>query len=154
MVVVAGRLQHAVPTTVHAPSLSRPDGIGTTTTCKNDLVPERHFFDSSQPQTLQGAVMLSYLNVAIGLLFMLLGGIFGLLLLATVAEGVGAYGIANERRWGYRLCVAASVVILVLAGWVFILGHGVGIINLLFAVLLVALLLHRQSREYQKIWFH
>jgi hypothetical protein len=123
-------------------------------TCQNDQVPERHFFDSSQPQTLQGAVMLSYLNVAFSLLFLLLGGIFGLLLVVTAAEGVGAYGIANERRWGYRLCVGASIAILIVAGWVFITGHGIGIINVLFAILLVALLLHPQSREYQKIWFH
>jgi len=116
--------------------------------------PERHFFDGSQPQTLQGAVMLSYLNVAFALLFLLVGGIFGLLLLVTAAEGVGAYGIANERRWGYRLAVGAALVILALSIWVFVLGHGIGILNLLFAVVLAALLLHPQSREYQRIWFH
>ena len=123
-------------------------------TWHNDRVPERRFFDSSQPQTLQGAVMLSYLNVAFSLLFLFSGGIFGLLVAATAAEGLGAYGIANERRWGYRVCVGASVVILAVAALVFVLGHGLGIINLLFAGLLVALLLHPQSREYQKIWFH
>ena len=123
-------------------------------TCHNDLVPERRFFDSSQPQTLQGAVMLSYLNVAFALLFLLLGGVFGLLLVVTAAEGFGAYGIANEHRWGYRLCVGASFAVLGVAVWLFLAGHGIGILNLLFAVLLVALLLHPQSREYQKIWFH
>ncbi|HUO49932.1 MAG TPA: hypothetical protein VMU09_13970 [Acidimicrobiales bacterium] len=121
-------------------------------------MPERRFFDSSQPQTLQGGVMLSYLNVIFALLFVLpgvLGGFGGgVLLLVTAGEGVGAYGIANERRWGYRLCVGASIAILAVAAWLFVAGHGIGIINLLFAILLVALLLHPQSREYQKIWFH
>ena len=102
--------------------------------------------------------MLSYLNVFLGLLFVLPGVLSGfgawLLLLTTLGEGLGGYGIANERRWGYRLCVGASIAMLVVSLWVFVLGHGVGIINLFFAVVLVALLLHPQSREYQKIWFH
>ena len=116
-------------------------------------MPERRFFDSSQPQTLQGAVMLSYLNVAFAVLSLLIGGIFWLILI-QFAEGVGAYGVANEQRWGYRVCVATSMVILALSVWVFVIGHGIGILNLLFAVVLVALLLHPQSREYQRIWFH
>jgi len=123
-----------------------------TTTCNNDLVPERHFFDSSQPQTLQGAVMLSYLNLAFAVLFMLVTGPY--LALVPIAGAFGAYGIANERRWGYRLGVVAAVVYLLQSGAAVIwFGFG-ATINLLFAILLVALLLHPQSREYQKIWFH
>jgi hypothetical protein len=119
-------------------------------------VPERHFFDTSQPQTLQGAVMLSYLNVAFAVLSLLIGGFWLYwIILVQFAEGVGAYGIANERRWGYRVGVAASVVILALSLWLFVSGHGgIGILNLLFAGVLAALLLHPQSREYQRIWFH
>jgi hypothetical protein len=118
-------------------------------------VPERHFFDASQPQTLQGAVLLSYLNVAFAVLSLLIGGLWLYwIIMVQFAEGVGAYGIANERRWGYRVCVAASLLILALSIWVFLIGHGIGILNLLFAVVLAALLLHPQSREYQRIWFH
>ena len=117
-------------------------------------MPERNFFDASQPQTLQGAVMLSYLNVAFAVLSLLIGGFWLYwLILVQLAEGVGAYGIANERRWGYRTCVAASVVVLALSIWVFLAGHGIGILNLLFSLVLAALLLHPQSREYQRIWF-
>jgi hypothetical protein len=119
-------------------------------------VPERHFFDASQPQTLQGAVMLSYINAAFGVVMLLAGGLVPLVLV-QVAEGVGAYGIANERRWGYRLGVGSSVLILVVGIWWFVFGHAnflSGFLSLLFSLLLAALLLHPQSREYQRIWFN
>ena len=116
-------------------------------------MPERRFFDSSQPQTLQGAVMLSYLNVAFAVLSLLIGGLLWVILL-QLAEGAGAYGIANEKRWGYLAGIGASLAILAISVWLFVAGHGIGIISLLFSVVLVALLLHPQSREYQRIWFH
>ena len=121
-------------------------------TCHNDRVSERRFFDSSQPQTMQGAVMLSYLNLAIAVLFMLVTGPY--LALVPIAGAFGAYGIANERRWGYRLGVTAAVVYVLQSGAaVLLVGFG-ALLNLLFAIVLIALLLHPQSREYQKIWFH
>jgi hypothetical protein len=119
-------------------------------------VPERRFFDASQPQTLQGAVMLSYLNAAFGVIMLLAGGLVPLVLV-QVAEGLGAYGIANERRWGYRLGVACAVLILLVGVWWFVFGHAnflSAILSLLFSILLTGLLLHPQSREYQRIWFH
>jgi hypothetical protein len=121
-------------------------------TCHNDRVSERRYFDSSQPQTLQGAVMLSYINVGIAVLFMLAYGPY--LALVPIAGGFGAYGIANERRWGYRLGVTAAVVYVLQSGAAVVwAGFGM-IITLFFAIVLLALLLHPQSREYQKIWFH
>ena len=100
--------------------------------------------------------MLSYINAAFAVLSLLIGGVWLYwIILAWFAEGVGAYGIANERRWGYRTCVGASGAILALSVVAFVSGHGgIGILNLLFAGVLAALLLHPQSREYQRIWFH
>jgi len=96
--------------------------------------------------------MLSYLNVAFALLALLTG--FSVLILVVVAEGLGAYGIANERRAGYRLCGAGAVVALAVSVFDFLWWHhGISVIGVLFAVVLVALLFHPQSREYQKIWF-
>jgi hypothetical protein len=119
-------------------------------------VGNRKWFDSSQPQTLQGAVIFSYLNAAFALFYALVGLSSGSLLLPVLlGAAIGAIGIANERRWGYRLCLVCAVLYLLV--WILIVvtfGLSLQIaINLLFALLLVGLLLHPQSREYQRIWF-
>jgi hypothetical protein len=118
---------------------------------QNGAVENRRFLDPSQPQTLQGAVMLSYINA----LFALIGLIFGSGIIAIgLLEGVGAYAIANEKRWGYRLNVVVSILFLLatIAQFVYSLSFA-ALIPLGFAIVLVALLLHPMSREYQRIWF-
>jgi hypothetical protein len=112
----------------------------------------RKWFDSSQPQTLQGALILAYITAAFGLLWLLMGT-YPLLEILPLALALPALGIANEKRWGYGLgivlaglYVLQNLMFLVLGVWVFV-------INLLFAVVLFALLMHPQSREYQRIWF-
>jgi len=107
----------------------------------------------SQPQTLVGAVMLLYLNSALSLLFSL--GFLGPYGLLIVAGGVaGGWGIANERKWGYGLglIVALAPFLGSLAFSHSILPGG-NILAAAFPILLVALLLHPQSRDYQRIWF-
>lgn len=114
----------------------------------------RRWTNPSQPQTLQIAVFLLYF----GAFFDVLRGAFGgspLLLLVGVGQAGAAYGIANEKRWGYSLGLATSLApaaLRVLSG-----GPGdllsVHPITLLFEVALIALLLHPQSRDYQRIWF-
>jgi len=108
--------------------------------------------DSTQPQTLQIAVWLQYINAVLALLFVLLG--VGLLTLLPLIEGVGAYGIANERRWGYRLAVVASSLYFLVSVATFFTGAGVGLLTLVLSGALVALLLHPMSRSYERIWFH
>ncbi len=113
---------------------------------------ERRWFPTHQPQTLQIAVALLYWNAALSLLLGLVAGGLGRLELVLVAvEAVGGYGIANERKWGYRTAVVASVLpfLLLALGYV-----GGGLLTLLFEVALVVLLLHNQSRAYYRIWFH
>jgi hypothetical protein len=58
---------------------------------------------------------------------------------------IAGFGIANEKRWGYGLGLVVAFVDVLLS-----LGN---ILSLMFAVALVALLLHPQSRGYQRIWF-
>ena len=109
----------------------------------------RQWTNPSQPQTLQIAVFLLYMNAVFALLFGGLGSIYGLMI---IAGGVaGGLGIAQEKRWGYGVALAVALLpfVLIIAGKVFIGG----LISLLFDVALVALLLHPQSREYQRIWF-
>jgi hypothetical protein len=115
----------------------------------------RRWFDPSQPQTLQGAVMLSYLTAAFGLLWILFGSYP---LVISLGLGAAGYGVANEKRWGYwlgivlcGLSVLSYLLVLAYAG----VGAGLKLvgINLIFTVVLGALYLHPQSREYQRVWF-
>lgn len=112
---------------------------------------QRRFFDASQPQTLQAAVMLCYITAAFGLIDLLLGFGLGVVPLLLAA---GGYGVANEKRWGYWVATALALLNLVgILGLVFV-GFSLSfVLNLLFAFVLVALLLHPQSRHYQRIWF-
>jgi hypothetical protein len=116
---------------------------------------ERRFVNPAQPQTLQIAVFLLYFNAAFELLYVLLGAALGLLGLALVVGQVAAgFGIANERKWGYILGIIMAVMPFFLRFWY--LGNpfeGTGLLNLMFEVALIALLVHPQSRDYQRIWF-
>jgi hypothetical protein len=108
--------------------------------------PQR-FFDPSQPQTLQIATILLYIE-----------GVFSFLAIALLfAAGYGAagYGVANGKKWGYGLALVVAVLRLVslIAGGSIDSVIRYQTIDLMFSVALLALLLHPQSREYQKIWF-
>ena len=118
----------------------------------------RRWLNPTQPQTLQIGVMLLYVNAALGLLSLIIGGAAGLFGIAIIAaEILGAYGIANERKWGYVVGLVAAILPLVLVVLAVVAGIasvlGLGIIGVIFQIALVALLLHPQSREYQRIWF-
>lgn len=116
------------------------------------------WFDRSLPQTLQVATMLLYFNAALTILF---SPHTPILLIPAVAEAVGAYGMANSKRWGYIIAVAGAIFPLVLL-LIEVLTFGASLLavlfgnalTLMFEIALVALLLHPQSREHQKIWFH
>ncbi len=116
---------------------------------------DRRFVNPAQPQTLQIAVFLLYFDAGFLLLAMLLNAALPLLyLLLAVGQVLAAYGIANERRWAYILGIVVAILPFALRFWV--TGSpiaGTGILNLMFEVALVALLLHPQSRDYQRIWF-
>ena len=112
---------------------------------------ERRFLNQRQPQTLVIATLLLYLN---GFFNILNGLSFStLLLLVGVAMGAGAFGIANEKKWGYGLAVAGAVLNLLLLLPFFELGNISLLISLVFDVALVLLLVHPMSRDYQRIWF-
>jgi hypothetical protein len=112
----------------------------------------RRYVNPMQPQTLQIAVFLLYFDAFFNALYGLTEGAL-LLLLAAAAGAFGAYGIANERKWGYGLSlVAAFSPFLLNLAYGFPLLSG-GTLNLLFEIALIALLLHPMSRDYQRIWF-
>ena len=116
---------------------------------------QRRWLNPSQPQTLQIAVFLLYINSALLLLYVFLGYALTLLTMGIILGQITAgYGIANERKWGYYLGIAMSLVPFVVP---LLYGRnpftGVDIIGLMFDIALVALLVHPQSRDYQRIWF-
>ncbi|MFZ0171980.1 MAG: hypothetical protein WAL04_09895 [Acidimicrobiales bacterium] len=129
----------------------------------------QRWYNAGQPQTLQLAQILLYTNAVIELLRMLFSG--GFLPLGTgglwlyvitvlwiavlLGQILGAFGIANSRKWGYRLGLGVALLPVVLQLFVLI-RYGVvptDIFNLLFEAALIAALVHPQSREYQRIWF-
>ncbi|MHB8295198.1 MAG: hypothetical protein ACYDH5_11365 [Acidimicrobiales bacterium] len=120
---------------------------------------QRRWLNTTQPQTLQIAVLLLYLTAVLSLVSGVLGSAIGPIgLVLAVAPAAGGYGVANERKWGYIVAlVAAFVPFAFLALAVATVGIGgvlsTGLISLMFEIALVALLLHPQSREYQRIWF-
>jgi hypothetical protein len=119
----------------------------------------RRWLNQGQPQTLIIACFLLYINAAFALLSLLSTSFTGVRTadLAAVTAGVfGAFGIANERRWGYYLAVAVAFVPFVYRAALNSNHNPFGggdLITLMFEIALVALLLHTQSRHYQKVWF-
>ena len=71
-------------------------------------------------------------------------------LLIGVAMFPAAWAIANDRRWGWRLGIAAAVLNLLLELQWYGLGRPLGLV---FPVVLLVLLVHPVSREHQRIWF-
>ena len=114
------------------------------------------WINQSQPQTLYMAQILLYINAAVTFLF---GGFASPLGLVIIAAWVGAaFGIANEKRWGYLLGLAATGLRVLLFVWALLIDFGllfdIGfLINAVFPVAMLLLLIHPQSREYQRIWF-
>ncbi len=135
----------------------------------------RRWFDRMQPQTLQIATWLLYLNGFFALVGLLdrsdwIGyarvskGSLGLLVgLAIVAAHVlSGFLMANDRRLGWRFGLVAAFSPFALRFWVLselayvnlwdkITGRNT--ISFLFEIALCALLLHPHSREHQRRWY-
>lgn len=118
----------------------------------------RRWVNPQQPQTLYIAQLLMYFRGGFLLVFgVVLGASLAVSeLLFAVGLVMAAYGIANERRWGYKLGIAAAA--LALAGSLLDLNFDhfgrllSQLIGLMFDIALIALLLHPMSRGYQRYW--
>ena len=117
---------------------------------------EHRWFNPHQPQTLQSGVILCYIMAVFGLVFGVVASSFIIQLFIIVGLAVGGYGIANEKKWGYGLAVAAAVAqvlaLLAIFGASTFTSFG-PLVDFMFDAALVALLLHPMSRDYQRIWF-
>ena len=106
--------------------------------------------NQSQPQTLYGATILCYIDAVFGLITF-----NPIVVLIAVGLGLGGFGIANEKKWGYAVAVGGAVlqVVILIAVFGMSVFTSTVLISFLFDAALVALLLHPMSREYQRIWF-
>ena len=139
----------------------------------------RKWTDRLQPQTLQIATFLLYINGFFAFISVLdktdylgyfryrwgLGILVGLFV--VVANIFGGFLMANDRKSGYWLAVVASFAPFVLRYWAIsdlegLTGGSVSLwdkftggdtIGFIFEAALCALLLHPQSREHQRLWF-
>lgn len=123
---------------------------------------DTQWFNQRQPQTLQIAVLLLYIHAAFGLLELLMSpgelldpsqfaSVPGVVFLLGIVGGVAAFGIANERRWGYGLGLAAAIAPI---GARLYSGSPLSdLLGLMLEVALVIVLVHPMSRGYYKIWF-
>jgi hypothetical protein len=122
-------------------------------------VSETKWINPHQPQTLYIATLLCYLDAVFGLLFfpgsvLSRSPILGVLIIAAL--GVGGYGVANEKKWGYTVAVVGAVgqLLALLAVFGASTFTSLGpLISFFFDAALVGLLLHPMSRDYQRIWF-
>ncbi len=118
------------------------------------MVNRRRFFNPAQPQTLQIAVFLLYLNAVFFLIaaFQVDRGAW-IYFMLTAGGLFAGFGIANEKKWGYGLGIAMAFLPFALRFWFVGNPFGASLLNTMFEIALVALLLHPQSRDYQRIWF-
>jgi hypothetical protein len=129
-------------------------------------VTDRTFVNPRQPQTLYISQILLYITAVGAVLFRSVGEgwvealplRYLVVFLMTVGAGAGAYGIANARRWGYLLGIAAAIAPFIIRLEIIRRLDIVEMlrwnpIGLLFDVAIIAALLHPESRAYQKQWF-
>ena len=108
----------------------------------------RSWLNRLHPQTLLSATMLLYIEG----LFNLVRGPF--LAMVGAAMFPAAWGIANDRRWGWRLGIgAAALNVIIPIRWYGLDSPLTLAFALLFPVVLLVLLVHPVSREHQRIWF-
>lgn len=125
----------------------------------------KKWFDRMQPQTLQIATWLLYINgffaftnfvdsrMELGYIrrFFTFGPVYGLVVIA--AHVLGGLLMANERKIGYKLAVVASFTPFISNLIVYRSLIGVSFLSAIFDIALIALLLHTQSRSHQQVWF-
>lgn len=114
------------------------------------------FFNQSLPQTLVLGQLLCYVSAFLDIIDGAVATSRGVALLIIFGLFLGGLGIANERKWGYLIAVGASglqvlMYIVIFRMDVFLFQV---LIGFAFDLALFALLVHPQSRNHQRVWFH
>ena len=142
---------------------------------KHQKLNPRKWFDRLQPQTMQIATWLLYLNGFFALISFMdqrdwigyarvdkgaLGSLVGIIVLASFIGG--GFLMANDRKIGYKLALVAAFSPFVLRIWILWSYSGFtaldkitgkDTIGFIFEAALCALLLHPLSREHQRVWY-
>ncbi len=121
--------------------------------------PRKRWVDNSQPQTLYIAQILLYIQGIFAVLatISILPTLDWYSAVIAVASLAAARGIANSRRWAWKLGVIAAAIPL-LAVLLLTLTETTrwlwaNPVRLMFDIALMALLVVRSSREYQRHFF-
>jgi hypothetical protein len=101
--------------------------------------PDRVWVNTDLPNQLTNATLLLYLSAV----FALFSGIVGIVI--GIAEALGAFGIANTKRWGYAVAIAGAG-FEALVGVIFAFQEVTAFVNFVLAGVLLYLLLHPRSR--------
>lgn len=134
------------------------------------------WFNPSQPQTMQAAVFLLYLD-AVFILFdssqFSSRGVYLMLVFLNVgAAVVGALGLANGLKWGWPVAIVASFMPLFRRLYLyFVIGDlslsfissdplraiwyiliGAHLISFMFECAIIAALWHKLTRDYVRVW--
>ncbi len=115
--------------------------------------------NNTHPQTLLIATILLYVNALMSIVNVALySGYSPLLSFVGIALPIaGAYGIANDKKWGYYVgVVAAAVPVLLIVLLVVEFGTQVitgDFLQVILSFIPFILLLHPQSRTYVNTWF-
>ena len=142
---------------------------------KHQQLNPRKWFDRLQPQTMQIATWLLYLNGFFALISFMdkrdwigyarvdkgaLGSLVGIIVLASFIGG--GFLMANDRKIGYKLAIVAAFSPFVLRIWILWSYSGFtaldkitgkDTIGFIFEAALCALLVHPQSREHQRVGY-
>ena len=113
------------------------------------------FFNSNQTQTLTALQFMLYFRAVFLLLAVLAGGANIYTLTFLILAVGGAYGTANEKKWGYYMAAGFAVLnglfyayLLTASSFEFSV-----VLGALFAIVFLVLVFHEESRNYVKIWF-
>lgn len=112
---------------------------------------QRRFLNTHQPRTLVIATVLLYIEA-----FFLVFRPFMLTMVLAFILAAGAFGIANERRWGYNMGIVGAVLNFLLT--LYSLGglsafQSAEVFYVIIPGALVLLLIHPESRNYERIYF-
>lgn len=128
------------------------------------------WFNPSHPQTLKAAIILGYLSAVFEALGSGVRSYGALILMLSIGLGAGAFGSANNKKWGYLALAGCATGLAAFdlfdlqralyqlafqsGPWLKQLKVLVQSLNrTVFPIALAAAALHSESRRYQKAWF-
>jgi hypothetical protein len=121
-------------------------------------VESRRFLNDAQPRPLFLAQFALYAWAVFAVLQSIFTGFSALVLLFSLVRVLAAWGLSEEGRWAYwlSLIVSALSLVPVLNDVVHrpgLLLHPDFLVLLAFPIIVISLLTHPASRDFERVWF-